>query len=92
MEAHAPISAHPFTNPVRTRLRAGGNRIRTLGPGSRKGESLSRKGNRHRGDKRRSRNGSPPLPGALSITARAPKWQAPCVTSLARRSPLPRRP
>jgi len=24
MEAHAPISAHPFTNPVRTRLRAGG--------------------------------------------------------------------
>ena len=32
MEAHAPISAHPFTNPVRTRLSAGGNRIRTLGP------------------------------------------------------------
>jgi hypothetical protein len=32
MEAHAPISAHPFTNPVRTRLRAGGRRIRTLGP------------------------------------------------------------
>src|ERR1700719_2000953 len=32
MESHAPISAHPFTNPVRTRLRAGGKRIRTLGP------------------------------------------------------------
>ena len=32
MEAHAPISAHPFINPVRTRLRAGGSRIRTRGP------------------------------------------------------------
>src|ERR1700719_3491180 len=32
MESHAPISAHPFTNPVRTRLSAGGKRIRTLGP------------------------------------------------------------
>src|ERR1700730_2095621 len=32
MEAHAPISAHPFTNPVRTRLRAGASRIRTLRP------------------------------------------------------------
>ena len=31
MEAHAPISAHPFTNPVRTRLRAGGRWIRTIG-------------------------------------------------------------
>src|SRR5438105_392206 len=32
MEAHAPISTHPFTDPVRTRLRAGGSQIRTLSP------------------------------------------------------------
>jgi hypothetical protein len=42
----------------------------------RKGESLSRC-RPHGGDKRRSRNGGPPLPGALAITARAP-IMAPC--------------
>src|SRR5580693_5588756 len=61
---------------VRTGLPAGGNGIRTLGPRLRKGESLSRC-RPHGGDKRRSRNVSPPLPGALAITARAP-IMAPC--------------
>ena len=53
-----------------------GTGIRTLGPRLRKGESLSRC-RPHGGDKRRSRNGGPPLPGALAITARAP-IMAPC--------------